>query len=368
MSDKELISKETLQKLEETTKKIIEIKNHLRIGTTSLTPLNYSSEMEKFLKSNTYNPQYVYKEQTLIDYSSEIEELKIKINNLEIPSDLKEHILELLEDLRNLYLTKLSIGKSDFSKNSHKLFDWGTDRLDILLAKTSDVAFQIYISHKMQNAQKIKERFEKVLDVYKLTSFKIRVDSFSSHIISAGYKTIGIGNSIQRYECNVDRLIVHEIESHILQTENIKRSPTSLSELSKYGNQNLYAEGLAVYNEIITRKITPSAYEMYYYRIKAVRLIHKSFREIYNSLLENLKPTRAFVMTYRVKRGMADTSLSGGFPKDACYLLGFHEIESLVNEGFPKKLLYVTKSPDLTTLLMKYNLIDTKNILIPKFY
>lgn len=367
MIDKRIISEKSKQSLEKIAKEIIEIKKSLRLGTKSLTPLNYIGEMEKFFKSKTYNPQYIYRKQELQNFHAKINGIKLKVDELPINDDLKEYLLDYLNDQYNLFLTKSSIGKSDFSKNAHNLFDWGTDRLDLLLSKTPDVEFKMYIKHKIMNAEDIKRRFEKVLDLYNISSFKVEIDTFSPHIINVGYRTIGIGFEIRRFDCNVDRLVVHEIESHVLQTENIKNSPTKLSELSKYSDQNLYGEGLAIYNEIMTRKITPSAFEIYYFRIKAVRMLSKSFREIYNSLSEVLNPQRAFVMTYRVKRGMADTSLPGGFPKDACYLLGFHEIENLIAEKYPKKLLYATKSPILSTLLNKYGFINTENIITPRF-
>ena len=361
------ISEKTRQQLEKLAKVIIEIKKSLRIGTKSLTPLNYMEEMEKFFKSVTYNPLYIYKVQDLPNFTEKINALKLQVDTITIPKDLKEYILDYLDDLYNLYLTKSSIGKNDFSKNAHDLFDWGTDKLDLLLSKTPDVEFKMFMKHKIRDAKEIKKRFEKVLSLYNITSFNIEIDYFSPHIINVGYKNIGIGCEIRRFECNVDRLVVHEIESHVLQTENTKNSPTELAELVKYSDQNLFGEGLAIYNEITTRKITPSAFEIYYFRIKAVRMLSKSFREIYSTLSEVLNPQRAFVMTYRIKRGMADTSFPGGFPKDASYLLGFHEIETLIAEKYPKKLLYATKSPVLSTLLLKYGLINMKNIITPRF-
>ncbi len=72
-------------------------------------------------------------------------------------------------------------------------------------------------------------------------------------------------------------------------------------------------------------------------------------------------------MTYRVKRGMMDTSQPGGFPKNASYLLGYHEIENLYAENYSEKLMYATKSPILSTLLHNYGLIEMDKILIPKF-
>ncbi|MDO8270157.1 MAG: DUF1704 domain-containing protein, partial [Candidatus Levybacteria bacterium] len=310
---------------------------------------------------------YIYKKQELPRFDMQIDQIKLRIDNLLLPDEFKEYILEFLDDQKNLYLTKLSVGSTDFSKNAHRLFDWGSDRLDLLLTNTPNVEFKLHIKHALQGAEYIKKRFEQTLKKYGIDSFEVKIDSFSPHIINVGYHSISIGSEIRRFECNIDRLVVHEIESHVLQTENTKNSPTPLSEFTKYGNQHLYGEGLAIYNEITTRKITPSAFEMYYCRIKAVRLLHKSFREIYQTLLENLNPQRAFVMTYRVKRGMADTSQPGGFPKDASYLLGFHEIENLINENYPQELLYATKSPVLSAILDKYNLINTQKTIIPKF-
>ncbi len=366
-SDSEIIPNVTLDKLEQLAKEIIAIKKDLRLGTSSLTPLNYKEEMEKFFSSSSYNPKYIYKEHNLPDIQKKVDNLKIEIDKLILPDDLKEYVLDFLDDQQKLFLTKASLGKKDFSKYAHDLFDWGTDRLDLLLAGTPDVKFKLHIKHRLQKSEKIKERFEENLTRYNINSFKVEIDSFSPHIINVGFKKIGIGSEIRRFECNVDRLIVHEIESHVLQSENVMNSPTLLSHLSNYGSQNLYGEGLAIYNEITTRKITPSAFEIYYYRIKAVKMLDKSFREIFESLVETLGPNRAFVMTYRVKRGLADTSAPGGFPKDAAYLLGFHEIENLVADKFPRKLLYATKSPVLSTLLNKYGLLDLKNLKTPKF-
>lgn len=354
-------------KLEKIASEIIKTKRELHIGTASLTPLNYIEEMDKFFSSNTYNPQYVYKKREFPDISKKIEEYKKAIDTLHIPADLKEHILEFLTDQKTLYFTKKSIGTSEFTLHAHNLFNWGTDRLDLLLTNTPKVEFKMHIKHKLQDAHTIKSRFEKSLKKYKIDGFGVKIDTFSPHIVNVGQHTVYIGSEIKRFECNIDRLVVHEIESHVLQTENIKRSKTILTEFANYGNMHLYSEGLAIYNEIVTRKITPSAFEMYYYRIKAVRNLQKSFREIYELLLENLPSNRAFIMTYRVKRGLADTSMPGGFPKDASYLLGFHEIENLINEKYPKKLLYATKSPVLSTLLAKYDLLDLQNLYTPRF-
>ncbi len=367
MQKNAILSNSTLQQLKKLAKEIIENKKELKLGTTSLTPINYTEEMNKFFKSDSYNPIFKYRKNKLGNFKKRISDLKKQTYSTQMPDDIKEHFLSILDEQEILYQTKNSIGKEKFSNNAHKLFDWGTDRLDTLLTTTPKVTFHLYTSHIMQDAPIIKKRFQETLNEYGIKSFKPEIDSFTTHIIAVGYKKIKVGSAIKRFECNVDRLIAHEIESHVLQVENIKRSHNPILELSKFGNEKLFTEGLAVYNEITTRVVTPSAFETYYNRIKAVRLLNKSFREIFETLARDLPLKKAYVMTYRVKRGLRHTKEPGGFPKDAAYLLGFHEVENLINEGFDKKLLYATKSPILTQILKKYNLIDEKKILTPKF-
>lgn len=367
MIGKDLIDPKVKKALEQLAIEIRKIKKGLLMGTASLAPLNYEEEMDKFFKSTSYNPHYVYKKRELPNYPEKLKHYKSEVEKLNIPNDLKEHLIEFLDDLKNLYLTKVSIGSKDFSKNAHNLFDWGSDRLDMLLTNTPDVSFELYLKHKLRNAGFIKERFEKTLKKYGLNNYKVVLNNFSPHIINVIHNQVNVGSDIKRFECNIDRLVIHEIETHVLQIQNTVVNFSPLSEFTKYGNQHLYGEGLAIYNEITTRKITPSAFEMYYFRIKAVRNLNKSFRELFELLSEDLTQSRAFVMTYRVKRGLSDTSKPGGFPKDASYLLGYHEIQNLINENYDERLLYATQSPILSTLLHKYNLIDPEKILTPKF-
>ena len=154
-----LVTDSNRQQLQELSQEIIEIKKTLRLGTTSLTPLNYQEEMDNFNSSASYSPIYIYKQPELPDFSKMIDEFKLKADRLDVPDDIKEHIFQFLEDQNNLYLTKSSIGTEAFSEYAHRLFDWGTDRLEIILANTPAVEFTMYIEHKLVDAYAIKEKF-----------------------------------------------------------------------------------------------------------------------------------------------------------------------------------------------------------------
>lgn len=367
MNEGSHISPATIEKLIQLSKRIAYLKNNFLVSTATLTPVNYLEEMERFFKSDSYNPVFKYNNAKLKSHTGQLDEIKQSIGKLTLPDDLGIFLEEMVLGLLHMEKTRNSVGTPEFSTLSHELFDWGSDRLDLLLANTPKVHFSLHTEHELQNAAQIKERFEEVLKSYNITDFPVIIDNFSTHIISITSRGIKIGSKVKRFRCNVDRLIVHEIESHALQIINIKNSPNSLPLLTKYANMNLYTEGLAVYNEVVTRKITPEAFDLYFNRIRAVHMLHKSFREIFEALTKYVPPRKAYVITYRVKRGTTHTKEPGGFPKDASYLLGYHEVENLVSEGFPQHLLYATKSPVLTSLLNKYNLLDTTSLITPNF-
>ena len=70
----------------------------------------------------------------------------------------------------------------------------------------------------------------------------------------------------------------------------------------------------------------------------------RSFREVYTELLDHgFAPEAAFGITKRVKRGLADTSLPGGYVKDHIYLEGKLLVERYIADGGDLTALYVGK-------------------------
>lgn len=368
MIEEELISEEDNNSLNDIAYRAVQIKKSLTLGTTTLTPLNYNEEREKFFASSTYNPHFIYHTGDHRLFRDELNDLLSLTDLLTIPSDFKFYLQDYLINLHFLNITLRSVGTSTFAQAAHALFDWNIVDADSLMKLFSDFPFSEPKDAQLYNAEMIKLEFEHVLlNVYGITDFSIQIDTFCHNIIRAGYKKVTIGSGIRRAKNNVDRLIVHEIESHVLQTYNIKQCKNPLLELSKYNDAILYSEGLAVYNEVMTQTLTRSSLETYYYRLKAVSMLHKSFREIYTYLAKSLPEEKAYLITYRVKRGMGDTSLPGGFPKDAGYLQGFKKVHEYMKNGGSLHDLYHTKTPGLTSLLRAHNLLPEKLHIIPRF-
>ncbi|MBI2601051.1 DUF1704 domain-containing protein [Candidatus Daviesbacteria bacterium] len=350
------------------TTKASTIKSKLKMGTRTLTPLNYEEEKEKFFNSRYYNPTFFYHTSKFPDQNQEIIKLVLETHRLKIPDEIKEYLLLFLKDLEELNATINSIGTDNFPKYALKLFSWDLSSIK----NFEDILPSIHIEDKedagLYGADEIKNTFQKILHKdYGLVNFPVEVDGFNPFTIRVGSKKVVVGKGVKRSSSNLKRLIVHEVESHALQFVNIKRSNNPLLKLYKYAQGELLSEGLAVYNEISTKTITKQAYDNYYFRLKATGLINKSFREIYQELIKDLSSKQAYIVTFRIKRGLKDTTKPGGFPKDAAYILGYNKIKEFLSSGNDIRLFYKSKDPHLFNLLLKHDLVNEYPLLLPKF-
>lgn len=345
------------------------LRNTLMVASTPLTPLNFSDEIEKFLKSTTYNPQFKYDIPALKRYDLIIDNLERRVELLDLPSDFFSHLIDYLNHLRLLYHTRRSIGKPTFPIYAGLVFNWEMIKPEAILKAVPKTKFQNEEKGELLNAKQIRDRLQEAIDKdYKSSRFRVHINNFSTNLIFVDFDTLYIGKNIKRFQNNVDRLIAHEIESHLIQNLNIRDAKNPLLVLSKYSQSELYSEGLAVYNEINTKTITKKSFDNYYYRLKAINNLHLSFRDIFEMLhADGLSIKHSLNIAYRVKRGLSDTSRPGGFPKDSAYLLGYKAVLDFLKSN-PKKTMYFAKNPNLTTLLMKHNLLGKKKIVLPKFY
>lgn len=363
-----MISQENKDKLYILAKKCLSIRNSLVLGTSVLTPVNYTQERDKFFKSKIYNPVFSYNTRFNPLTFAEINHLYSELDDIKLPRELKEYLFNYFDDLKTLAKTVDSLGTEFFPYYSKKLFNYHTTIARQAKNVFPIINFEEKKNEEMYDATQIAEAFKTTLiDTYHIPNVEIKIDSFNDHTIRVGKKRIIIGSGVRRYKKNVERLIVHEIESHVLQSMNIYSKNNPLQKISGYADTLLYGEGIAVYNEFYTGTITREAYDTYYYRLKAVERLNKPFREIYDYLSSHLPSKKAFVMTYRVKRGMKDTKQPGGFHKDALYLLGYKTIHDYISQGSRLDFIFLSKNPELTSLMLRYNLIEATDVIMPKF-
>ncbi len=354
-------------KLSDLVKKCLLLQSELSLDTRVLTPINLVSERAKFFKSKTYNPQFKYQKRIPKVTEEELETLLRDFNTLMLPDDLRKYYETALEQMKTQLKTVLAIGTPNFSSFSSRLFTITQDATQIYLNQIPQFEFNTKTGHQLLDAEEIKGRFEEIIEDYKFDDVEVFLDDFNPYTVRVGSKRLIVGSGIRRYANNVDRLITHEIESHIIRRRSLMAIKNVLHRFAPFDRSILFSEGLAVYNEITQKKITKSAMNTYIQRLQAVSKLDLSFREIYNYLLNFIKPNLAFVMTYRVKRGMTDTSLPGGYEKDAYYLMGYFEVKDFVDKGGDLKNLYRFAVPELEILLKKYNLASDNKPILPKF-
>jgi len=363
------ISTSSKNELLKIAKRCTDIRQSLILNSTAITPLNFKEEKERFFKSKSYNPIFEYASPPTERFDIEIDELEQRVERIELPYDLLYHLIENLNHLRFLYHARHSIGKPTFPVYARLAFDWPISDPDRLIESLPKFKFTNEKKGPLVEAPEIAYKLDQAFkNKYGITDFPVEVNNFSKNMIFVDYNVIKIGKEIKRFQNNIDRLIVHEIESHALQNYNIRKSKNFLRLMSKLSDSYLYAEGLGVYNEVKSGTITKKSFDNYYYRLKAIRHSHLGFREIFNNLIsDGLSQKHAYNISFRVKRGMLDTSRSGCYPKDASYLLGYKAVLDFLEDN-PEEILYYAKNLKLTKLLMKYNLLGSKKIILPTFY
>lgn len=347
-------------------KKLVILNNSLSLGTTTLTPLNYTEEKNKFFKSDTYNPQFVYSTFNTTNQRKGISRCVEELPSLKLPNDLRNYLFDYVSSLSLTADAINAIGTTEFSHSVNKIFVFKQMNETEFLNDMASISFNDPGGCRLVNAEEMAEIFRtylKNLDI----DYTVEVDYHNDHIIRVGQKKLIVGAKVKRFCNNIQRLITHEIDSHVLQRCNLSATDSSLLRLIPQGNSLLWGEGLAVYNEIHSGRITRTAFETYYYRLKAVNMIHKSFREIFDYLSQYMKPTKAYMITYRVKRGMGDTYLPGGYTKDACYALGYKTVDKYLKNGGSIHRLYTSRIPDVGKLLFDNELLTPDSVKIPHY-
>lgn len=165
--------------------------------------------------------------------------------------------------------------------------------------------------------------------------------------VSAACSEIHIDFSSLFSEAGIKGYLCHEIGTHVFRAENGKFQPLMLFRSGFPGYMET-EEGLAAYNEARSGVLAPENLKKYSARVVAAAICNEaSFSEIVGELAGCFPPEEAFTVALRVKRGLNDTSLSGGYTKDCAYLSGFRKVSAFLqkqpSEQEALKVLYCGK-------------------------
>jgi len=313
-------------------------------------PVNAREEQQMFWahieRGQIYNPQFRYPP---LDFSPEI--LRAKLANL--------GLTESVDDQTSPYA--LLVRCSDHIEQSMALLEARTtssfSELGLRMYGYPDVNLQRSASEYVNvptsesdvpvSAADLQMLCLDQMRMYKLVpGWQVRLrDAGASRIATnSENKTVFIRRDARFSKEETERILAHEIGTHVLRGENGWRQP--VFSLLAHGLPDYLGteEGLAVVNESLTGGLDVTLLQTYALRVLAVAWARSSsFYATYELLCAYLPPKRAYDLAVRVKRGLGDTSLPGCFPKDYLYYSGWLRVKHYQSEGGNLSDLYVGK-------------------------
>lgn len=312
---------------------------------SALTPVNFEMEREKFFAQENYSPQFIYKKPS----NSELDLLRSRLEIFPLENDysiLGKIFYHKQQELIKKIETIRAIGTESFTAQSLDLYGEPTGKLvdlaeknyqNKIITETNGVYLKqsevIALLSKKLNRAEIPHKIVVVKDL----SARITVKTLEKSIL------INLRSGALFKHSDLIGTIAHEIETHAYRYANGMLQPFKIFS-EGLGGYLATEEGLAIYSKEQAYK-NPRKFITRALGVLAVHwALTASFYEIYQRLrAKGVLPKTAFSITYRAKRGLADTSRPGAFTRDYLYLKGVLEIEKYIDQGFDPKKLYVGK-------------------------
>ncbi|GAB4159713.1 MAG: hypothetical protein Fur003_3460 [Candidatus Dojkabacteria bacterium] len=323
---------------------VTELLNWIRTPTALVfTPVNLLSEKAKFLDSESYNPNFKYRIVRNSNYRI-LDELEAVTEITDVDPRISEFYLELIKSKveanelmhavgDNERFTDLSISR--FKLPSYKLFK---NAARVLRGRVA--GYNVIPNDKADKGadlayDQIEAAFMAVFSEYGLGQWLVAP---SQNILSDGIKVgtkkkeVLMDPNIHRQANRLRKTIVHET-THIIRSYN-----GSMSGLDAFSKANLseyldIEEGLTSYMENQMGLMSERDIKgMAAYAWAVYMGPEMTFRELYNSMLAFTTPNLAWKYTFRVKRGLGDTSKPGIYSRDAAYFRGFRKVRRLLKE------------------------------------
>jgi len=312
---------------------------------SSLTPTNLRSEREAFMNGERKNPRF--------EYSVDDVELSTLHELLEGVSVPRTPVGELLEAKRVELMSKVellrAIGTERFTTLSRQVYgvpDAMTLEEARAALKASTQPGPEPASETRLSARAVAEAMQAALDQYNLDDWTVNLSekTVAGVVVNPQTQRIDIAAHTSLEVSRLAPLITHEIETHVLTAENGREQPLSLF-VQGFAGYLRTQEGLAAYNVSTQHPQQGRPLRFWARNAIAVDLAQRlSFREVFTAVHElGFNEMFAFGVAAKVKRGLVDTSLPGGWTKDYVYLAGRRDIVEYVAAGGKLQDLYVGK-------------------------
>lgn len=305
---------------------LLELSQAMKFG-DFIAPKNDSIEKDAFLKAyrkgTEYNPQYKYAKLRV-----DLENIKQKITRLktsnEIYDGVKDFLLKKIDFLQN--------------KNDEVIYIHDVPKKD-LVEKAKSLISTKKATKQTRNipAKHVKVIFNDHLRSVSLNGWKVVIskNSFANASVNSSDKKVTL--KLRNYSFKeVRTLIDHEVGAHVFRAANGYLQKYKILGTIGTGNYLKTEEGIATVMEDLAGDHNPTRFRFFCAREIATNMaIKHSFYNIFKVLHEkyNLSQNNSYAITKRVKRGMCDTSLPGGFIKDHVYFEGRDMIINYMKQG-----------------------------------
>jgi hypothetical protein len=297
------------------------------INLTDLIPANYQSEKKRFLADPSFNPQFIY--------TQLFTEEELLTNGL--PSTEYLTLAQQILDATYEHFTPKQLQ---------------TERGNILDQETVSKAIKDFLT-----AHGLQDRFSIVWSA----------DFISRTTVTPTEVRLRLPSAI--YEDDLRGLLYHELGTHVLRRINYEQQPWYKKRKQfGFGPFIRTEEGLASLNALHAQtNLLAFRPALNYLAVQKAQT--SSFLEVWQFVKQYTENNEsAFAITFKKKRGVADTSQPGGFTKDLVYFEGLIEVTRfLVKNNFPVKKLYFGKLA-WQDVSLAIELNPNFQPLLPKFY
>lgn len=313
--------------------------NELRIPTGLVfTPTNLESEKKKFFDSDTYEPQFTYrivknKNESIFRELSDLEEI------VDVDPRISDFYIKLIDSKKEANDLMCAVGDNDlFTEISKRRYGVPSSKLfrnACRVLRGNVERYNVVDESRLDKGDVMK--YGEIERVFGVVFNELGLDGWgvsksmniAKNGVKVGIKTkqVLVDENIERSKFKLRKTLVHEVGTHVLRAHNGLNSGFEALSRPNLVDYLDVEEGLATWNEysmgLLTEKWLRNKAAMVY----AINIGEEmSFRNLYNCLLSVLPKYSAFDVSYRVKRGLSDTSKPGLYTKDLCYFRGFRKV------------------------------------------
>ena len=308
-------------------------------------PLNLEEETMRLKEDDLYNPTFIYSEigSDLSDAEKRLQETIKDESPLGIILEKKRQELQ-----KRIVLLRSRGNNEAFTKASVDIFGQPTKELiaEAIKKREHRIACDLLPTQKkLLNAEQAAKRFDDVLKSYALHNWSVTVRPKLVSRVTVGGNNIYVRADAIFSNEDIESLIAHEIETHVITSENGNHQIYEVLRRGCAGYLDTQ-EGLAIYNEQMV--LSPYSEKRYNPPRNILGLdysLKHSLAQTRSYLQAELgyTPEKALQQCISMKRGLGDTSTNGGFTKSVVYFRGLRAIEKFVADGNNLQRLYVGK-------------------------